>query len=199
MRQFALTGGFGTGKSTVGRMFEDLGIPRIDADSLTHEVTAPDRTAWRQIVSAFGEDVLLGDRNLDRHKLAEIVFNNPAQRKRLEAIIHPKVKETMHERIEALRRQGHSRVILEIPLLFEAGWDREEPLDAIIVVTTDEQTQIKRAKQKFGLDEKAIKARIAAQQPLDTKAKKATFVVDNGGDVSKTKAQVDEIFKKLPS
>ena len=121
MRQFALTGGFGTGKSTVGRMFEDLGIPRIDADSLTHEVTAPDRTAWRQIVSAFGEDVLLGDRNLDRHKLAEIVFNNPAQRKRLEAIIHPKVKETMHERIEALRRQGHSRVILEIPLLFEAG------------------------------------------------------------------------------
>ena len=199
MRQFALTGGFGTGKSTVGRMFEDLGIPRIDADSLTHEVTAPDRTAWRQIVSAFGEDVLLGDRNLDRHKLAEIVFNNPAQRKRLEAIIHPKVKETMHERIEALHRQGHSRVILEIPLLFEAGWDREEPLDAIIVVTTDEQTQIKRAKQKFGLDEKAIKARIAAQQPLDTKAKKATFVVDNGGDVSKTKAQVDEIFKKLPS
>ena len=67
------------------------------------------------------------------------------------------------------------------------------------MVTTDEQTQIKRAKQKFGLDEKAIKARIAAQQPLDTKAKKATFVVDNGGDVSKTKAQVDEIFKKLPS
>lgn len=198
MKQIALTGGFAVGKSTVSRMFEDLGIPRIDADQLTHEVTAPDRTAWRQIVSNFGEEVLLNDRNLDRRKLAEIVFNDTEQRKRLEAIIHPKVRETMHQKIEALKLQGHTRVILEIPLLFEAGWDKSEPLSAIIVVTADEKTQIERAKKKFNIDEKATKARINAQLPLTEKAKKAHFVIDNSKDPESTRAQVLKIFSKLP-
>ncbi|MDO8526230.1 MAG: dephospho-CoA kinase [Deltaproteobacteria bacterium] len=198
MKQIALTGGFGTGKSTVGRMLEDMGIPRIDADSLTHEVTEPDRTAWRQIVSEFGEEVLLGDRNLDRRKLAAIVFNDPQKRKQLESIIHPKVRETMHERIKELGKQGFTRVVLEIPLLFEAGWDKQEPVDAIIVVTTDEKSQLQRAKLKFGLDEKESKARISAQMPLLEKVKKAQFVIDNSKDLAATRAQVESIFKKLP-
>ena len=197
MQRIALTGGFGVGKSTVGRMFEDLGIPRIDADVLAHEVTAPDRTAWRQIVSEFGEEVLLNDRNLDRRKLAEIVFSDPKKRRSLEAIIHPKVRETMNQRVEELRRQGHTRAILEIPLLFEAGWDKEEPWNAIVVVTTDEALQIERAKQKFGLSEKEAKARIQAQLPLATKVKKAHYVIENTKDLKHLQKQVNEIFKKL--
>lgn len=198
MKRIALTGGFATGKSTVGRMFEDMGIPRIDADQLTHEVTAPDRTAWKQIVSAFGEEVLMGDRNLDRRKLADIVFSNPEQRKKLEAIIHPRVRETMHRRIDDLKAKGHHRVLLEIPLLFEAGWDRDEPLDAIVVVTADEKTQLERAKKKFGFDDAAIRARIRSQLPLEEKVKRAGFVIDNSGDPEASKAQVAALFKKLP-
>lgn len=198
MKQFALTGGFATGKSTVSRMLEDAGLSRVDADVLTHEVTAPDRTAWRKIVSEFGEEVLLPDRNLDRRKLADIVFNDPKRRKQLESIIHPRVQEAMHERVDQLAREGYHRVILEIPLLFEVHWDEQEPIDAIIVVTADEKTQIERAKKKFGLTEKAIRARIAAQMPLAEKVKKADFVVDNSKNVEETRRQVKAILKKLP-
>lgn len=199
MKLIALTGGFGTGKSTVGRLFEDLGIPRIDADVLAHELMQPDRVAWQQIVSRFGEDILTPDRTIDRQKLGEIVFSDPVQRRTLEAIIHPKVREAMHKKIEELRKQGAKRVMLEIPLLFEAGWNVEEPLDAIIVVTADDKTQAERAKKKFGLSEAAIKARIASQLPLEKKAKQATFTVDNNKDPANTKKQVEKVFKQLPN
>ncbi len=199
MKLIALTGGFGTGKSTVARMLEEFGLARIDADILAHEVTQPDRTAWRQIVIQFGEAILMSDRNLDRAKLAEIIFHDPVQRRTLEAIIHPKVRETMHKKILEFRQQGYKQVILEIPLLFEAGWNVDEPLDAIVVVTADEKTQIERAKKKFKLSETEIRARIQAQLPLEKKAKKATFVIDNGKDLAATKTQVEKLFKQLPA
>lgn len=197
MKKFALTGGFGTGKSTVGRMFEDLGMARIDADTLTHEVIIPQAPGWLDIVAEFGEDILHHDGTIDRKKLGELVFGNPSLRKRLEGIIHPRVRQAMHAAMEGFRKKGETKVILEIPLLFEAGWDREEDLDGIIVVTTDEKTQIERAKKKFGLNLKEVQLRLKAQLPLAEKIKKATHVIDNNGDVQKTRAQVEGIFKKL--
>lgn len=197
MKKIALTGGFGTGKSTVGRMFEDLGCPRIDADILSHEVILPQTPAWREIVAEFGESLLQPDGQIDRKKLGEIVFHDPAIRKRLEAIIHPRVRQAMYAALEGLEKKGLSKVLLDIPLLFEVGWDRSEKWDAIIVVTADEKTQIERAKKKFGLDETQIRLRLKAQLPLAEKTKKATVVIDNNGDVQKTRAQVEAIFKKL--
>ena len=197
MKRYALTGGFGTGKSTVGRIFEDLGIPRIDADILVHKLMESGGDVWREIVATFGEEVLQNDQNIDRRRLAEIIFSDAKKRKQLEAIVHPKVRETMHQEMERLSKEGKTKVILEIPLLFEAGWDREEKLDAILVVTCDEKTQQERAAKKFGLSAEAIKARISAQLPLAEKTKKATFVIDNSKELAATRREVEEIFKQL--
>lgn len=197
MKKIALTGGFGTGKSTVGRMFEDLGLPRIDADILSHEVILPQTPSWREIVAEFGESLLQPDGQIDRKKLGELVFHDPAIRKRLEAIIHPRVRQAMHAALEGLEKKGLSKVLLDIPLLFEVGWDRSEKWDAIIVVTADEKIQIERARKKFGLSEAETHLRLKAQLPLAEKIKKAVYVIDNNGDVQKTRAQVEAIFKKL--
>lgn len=180
-------------------MFEDLGISRIDADILTHEIILPDRTVWSKIVAAFGEEILQNDRSIDRQKLAGIIFKDPKDRKRLEAIIHPKVLEEMNKKIELFREKGLNRVLLEIPLLFEAGWDKEGPFAAIIVVKTDQATQIKRAMQKFNLGEEDVLARIHAQMPLPEKINRADFVIDNNGDLAKTREQVEAIYKKIIS
>lgn len=199
MKKIGVTGGFATGKSTVGRFFETLGVPRIDADQLAHQLMIPDQAAWHQILAAFGEEILLNDRRIDRRKLADIIFDKPEERKKLENILHPKIREKMHERIEWYRRHHYPMVILEIPLLYEAGWDQEEDLDAIVVVTADEKKQAELAKKKFELSEEAIQARIKAQLPLEEKVRKADFVIDNGGSLEETQKGVESLFKKLRS
>ena len=197
MKRYALTGGFATGKSTVGRMFEDLGIPRIDADVLVHKLLEPGTEVWNQIVATFGEAILQNDGLIDRPKLADIVFHDPVKRKKLEAIVHPKVRESIDLETKKLSDAGHEKILVEIPLLFEAGWNKEKKWDAILVVTADEKTQLERAVKKFGLSAEAVQARIAAQLPLAEKEKKATFVIDNGKDQAHTQAQVEAILKKL--
>lgn len=199
MKRFALTGGFGSGKSTVGRMFEDLGLPRIDADVLVHNLMVAGSDLWQEIVSYFGEKVLQPDRQIDRNKLAEWVFHDPAQRKKLEAMVHPKVRSALRERTEQLKQKGATRVLLEIPLLFEAGWDRDEKWDAVIVVYCEAAVQKQRAAQKFGLTSPAVRARMDAQHPLSEKKKRADFVIDNSGSLDATRQQVEAIFQQLPS
>lgn len=199
MKRFALTGGFATGKSTVGRMFEDLGLARIDADILVHQLMVPEAETWREIVATFGEAILRNDRTISRRKLAEIVFADPKKRKTLERIVHPRVRQALAKETAALGQKGKTEVLLEIPLLFEAGWDKEEKWDAIIVVTCDPQTQLDRAKQKFGLTPKAIQARLNAQLPIAEKIKKADFVIDNNRDLKQTQTQVSAIAKQLLS
>lgn len=174
-----------------------MGLPRIDADHLTHEAMIPHAPAWREIVAEFGEGILQNDGTIDRKKLGKLVFANPALRKRLEAIIHPKVRQAMDAAAEALRKKGAVAVLLEIPLFFEAKWDEQETWDAIVVVEASEKTQIERAKKKFGLSEEEIRARLVAQLPLSEKAKKADYVIDNNGDLVQTRTQVEAVFKKL--
>lgn len=198
MKQIALTGGFATGKSTVGRMFEDLGIPRIDADVLTHKLLETGTAVWQQIVATFGEEILHHDgQAIDRQRLGDIIFHDPKKRKQLEALVHPQVREAMHAEIARLKSEGKTKVILEIPLLFEAGWESQEKWDAILVVTCNEKIQLERAMKKFGLDQTAVQARLAAQLPLTQKTKKATFVIDNGGTIAQTRKQVETISKNL--
>ncbi len=197
MKRYALTGGFATGKSTVGRMFEDLRIPRIDADVLTHKLLESGTEVWRQIVATFGESILQNNQEIDRPRLAQIVFSDPKKRKQLESIVHPKVREAMHGEMDRLEREGHQKVILEIPLLFEVGWDKEEKLDGIIVVVADEKMQLERGAKKFGLPKEEVQKRLKAQLPLSEKVKKATFVIDNSGDLKSTEAQLKKILTAL--
>lgn len=197
MKRFALTGGFATGKSTVGRMFEDLGLSRVDADVLVHQLMEPDTETWREIVATFGETILTSDRSISRRELGQIVFADSKQRKKLEAMIHPRVRKAMHAEEAALAQRGKTALLLEIPLLFEVGWDREEKWDAIIVVRCDPKIQIERAKQKFGLSPSAIETRLLAQLPIEAKVKRADFVIDNNHDQNQTRIQVEAIAKKL--
>lgn len=186
MKRLALTGGFATGKSTVAKMFEEAGIPRLDADEIVHELMAPGTAVWKEIVAAFGKGICNPDRTIARDRLGDIIFADAEKQARLEAIIHPRVRQKMLEEARRLEKAGEAAVVLEIPLLFEAGWDREEKWDAVIVVTCDGETQKKRARQKFGFNEKDIRARIAAQLPLAEKVKKADYVIDNSGPLENT-------------
>lgn len=197
MKRLALTGGFATGKSTVAKMFEESGIPWIDADEIVHQLMEPKAPAWQEIVDGFGKAILNPDQTIARDQLGQIIFADPNKQARLEAIIHPRVRQKVQAEVRRLESEGHPACLLEIPLLFEVGWDQEEKWDAIIVVTCDPKTQIKRARQKFGFSEQDIQARIAAQLPLSEKVKKADFVIDNTGDVETTRKQVQGVKSQV--
>ena len=191
-----LTGGYASGKSTVARMFMELGAILIDADTLARKVVAPGRPAWSEIVSHFGKEILQEDNEINRKALAEIVFSSDNQRKKLNAIVHPRVLAEELTAIEEIRNQAlDSIVILSVPLLIESG--HYNYCDTIIVVTVDEETHIKRLMTRDGFSREEALRRISAQMPLSEKVKLADFVIDNNGSIEETKKQVEEIFKEL--
>jgi dephospho-CoA kinase len=192
MRVLGLTGGIGSGKSVVAQMFAQLGAEVIDADQLAREVVEPGRPALGEIVATFGPDVLLPDGRLDRPKLAGIIFADSAERARLDAITHPRIRERMEEQIRA-RRSGSGVLIVDIPLLYEN--DRANALEKIIVVWVDQQTQVQRIRQRDGLSVEAAGQRIAAQMPLDAKRARADHVIDNSVSLEDTRRQVEALYR----
>lgn len=197
MKIHALTGGVATGKSTVARMFAELGMETLDADAIVHQLMTPRQTAWREIVKTFGRAILNSDDQIDRVRLGQIVFHDAVKRKQLEAILHPKVRLEMEQQEKEIESKGVKNLLLEIPLLFETGWDQEKKFDSIIVVAADRATQIKRAMAKTGLSKGEIEARIASQLPLSEKEAKADYTINNGADLNSTKKQVAETNQLL--
>ncbi len=190
-----LTGGIGSGKSTVARMFAELGVPIVDADQVAREVVEPGSEGLKAVVAAFGEEVLDADGRLDRARLGARVFEDEAARKRLEGILHPRIGARSMERLMALAREGHPYAIYEAALLVENGSHRM--MGALIVVSADEATQIDRVRARDGLDEDAARARIASQLPLADKVAVADYVVENDGSLEETRARVSEIHAAL--
>jgi dephospho-CoA kinase len=193
MKVLGLTGGIGSGKSTVGAMFAELGADVIDADQLAREVVEPGQPALGEIATAFGQDILLPDGRLDRGKLAAVIFADAAARATLNAITHPRIRERMSAEIAA-RRSRPGVLIVDIPLLYEN--DRAKGLEAVIVVWVDQQTQLRRLIQRDGLTEHDARQRIAAQMPLDDKRARADLVIDNRGSFEKTRGQVEAIYRR---
>ena len=191
MRVLGLTGGIGSGKSMVAQIFARLGAVVIDADQLAREVVEPGQPALQEIATAFGRDVLLSDGRLDRSKLAGIIFADPAERARLDAITHPRIRARMDEEIKA-RRSGPGVLIVDIPLLYEN--DRTHSVERVIVVWVDPQTQLRRIRRRDGLSAEAARQRIAAQMPLDAKRARADHVIDNSGSREDTRRQVEAIY-----
>ena len=191
MRVLGLTGGIGSGKSMVAQIFARLGAVVIDADQLAREVVEPGQPALQEIATAFGRDVLLSDGRLDRSKLAGIIFADPAERARLDAITHPRIRARMEEEIKA-RRSGPGVLIVDIPLLYEN--DRTHSVERVIVVWVDPQTQLRRIRRRDGLSAEAARQRIAAQMPLDAKRARADHVIDNSGSREDTRRQVEAIY-----
>ena len=194
-RVLALTGNIGTGKSTVAWMFGDLGVPVLDSDEIAHEVIAPKGAAWKAIYERYGRTVLGANEVVDRKTLARIVFEDHAERKFLESVIHPHVKEAIEHRVTKLAKEGHPFVIVEVPLLFEVGWEKE--FDAVIVVRCDQENEITRCREKFGFDREEVLLRLAAQQPLADKVKAAQAVIDNDGPLEETKVQVHRLHQEM--
>jgi len=198
-RIIGLTGGIGSGKSTVARLFEARGAVVIDADAIVHELQAPGSPALQEIEAVFGSEVIDGDGALDREKLGAIVFRDADARRKLNAIIHPRVGVEMTRRVAAARAADAPLVLLEIQLLLESRGRAADPLgiEAVVVVYAPEETMIERqiARNGYGRDE-AVR-RLQAQMPIEEKRALADFVIDNSGDLAETERQVDAVMKQL--
>ena len=194
LKVLGLTGGIGTGKSTVARLFTDRGVPVVDADALARDVVAPGLPAHADIAVAWPE-AIAEDGAIDRKRLGDIVFADPAARARLEAITHPRIQAASTERLAALAAAGHRLALYQAPLLVESG--RHRDFDGLIVVTALQATQIARVRARDGLSQAQAEARIRAQLPTAEKVAVATFVIDNGGDLAATEAAVDALLKRL--
>lgn len=168
----------------------------IDADVLARQVVEPGKPAWREIVKAFGKDILNPDRTIDRHRLGAIVFCSPAKRKQLERIIHPRVaREQQRLTREGTRKNPQAIVIYDVPLLFEAGIDKR--VDITIVVTADRETQIARLKKRNGLSRAEALRRIKSQMPLAKKHRLADYVLDGTSKRTDLFRQIKALHKQL--
>jgi len=193
-KTLGVTGGIATGKSTVSKMIRDYGFTVIDADVAARKVVEPGEKAYSLVVEHFGEDILLENGEIDRKKLGQIVFHNEDKRNLLNSIVHPEVRKWMLVRKEEAFGRGERAVFLDIPLLFESNlmW----MVDQVIVVYTDEATQIKRLMVRNGLSEEEALARIKAQMPIEEKRKLGDAVIDNRGSLSDTKKQLESLLKR---
>ena len=176
-------------------MFEELGIPTLNADNVAHKVIEPKKPAWKQIYERYGKAIILDDDIIDRKALAQVIFQDPIDRKFLESVIHPHVKEELKHRIGMATKAGHPFFIIEVPLLFEAGWT--DLFDAIIVVRCDEEMEIKRCTEKFNISNEEIRLRIAAQLPIEDKINNADAVIDNDGNIEETRVQVTRLHQQM--
>jgi dephospho-CoA kinase len=189
-----LTGGIGTGKSTVARMLESRGAVVFDADVLARQAVAPGTPGFDQVVERFGPNVLAPGGGLDREALASVVFSDPAARRDLEGIVHPEVRRMFAEGCEEYKDSDRV-VIFSAPLLVETGM--HTAFDLLIVVSAPVVTQIERLMRGRGMAERDVRARIAAQLPLEAKADVADILVDNEGTLEDLEGRVERVWRDL--
>jgi dephospho-CoA kinase len=195
MRLIGLTGGIGTGKSSVAGFLRELGVTVIDADEATRAVQAPGTEGLRLLADAFGDEILTPEGALDRPRLAAIAFADPKARQRLNEIVHPLVRRWMAERQREAAARGDPLVVLDVPLLFETrGIDG---LDAVILVYAPEELQLKRLTELRGMDERAARERIAAQMPIDEKRRLASHVILNTGTLDELRAEAERTWAEV--
>jgi dephospho-CoA kinase len=187
-----LTGSFGSGKTTVARIFRSYGAQVLDADKLAHGCIARGTPAYERIIHTFGKGIIKKNRIIDRNKLAEIVFNNINLLIKLNNIVHPHVLRIIKSKINSSKSNV---TVIDAPLLLEAGLDKI--VDKLIVVKLNLSQQIKRIQKRTALKKADILKRICSQIPLRQKVSIADFVVDNSGTIQETKKQVKDIWKKM--
>lgn len=190
-----LTGGIATGKSTVTKFLRQRKLPVICADEISHHMTQKGQPAYRKILKEFGEDYLLPNQEFDRKKLASLVFHNQKAKKTLENIVHPLVRKEIKKQIAKSRKSNEPIVFLDIPLLFESGW--EKICDATICIYTTQKIQIERLKKTRGMSRQEILVRIHNQMPLQEKCEKSDFIVRNVGSRTELKKEIKKILKSI--
>jgi dephospho-CoA kinase len=190
-----LTGGIGTGKSTVAQLLEAQGAPILNADLVGHEVYLPGRPAFHEIVEAFGAEVVAPDGTIDRKKLGPIVFADPKNLAKLNSITHSRMKGMMREKLVDIEKQGHDIAVLEAALLLEAKWD--DLADEIWVTITDPEVAAARVAERSGLAREQVMERIRAQMSNEDRVKRANVVIDTSGDMASTEKQTLEQWQAV--
>jgi len=194
MKVIGLTGGIGSGKSTVSRFLAELGAVILDTDKVGHEAYKPDTEAWREVVAAFGRQILTPSGDINRKKLGEIVFSNAEALARLNQIMHPRMYDMVKAQLEEYQRQGVDVVVLEAPLLIEAGW--ASLVDEVWVTVASESTVLRRLKEQVGLSRQEALARIRSQLSSEERVKHADVVINNDGDLDELRAKVDKLWQE---
>jgi len=197
-----LSGGIGSGKSTVTRMLDEFGATTIDADAIVHEQQAAGQPMLREIAAAFGDEVIASDGSLDREALGAVVFRDAEARVRLGSIVHPPVIAEMMRRAKAAVEGGDPLVVLDIPLLFEGrvtgrGSGASMNFDETVCVWVNRDIQIERTMARDACDREEAERRIEAQLPIDEKRDMADHVIDNSGTPEETRAQVTALVVRL--
>jgi dephospho-CoA kinase len=191
-----LTGGVASGKTAASQVLKEEGAYIIDADQIARELVQPQKPAWNELIRAFGKDILQEDGSIHRKKLAEKVFADPKQRKRLNQILHPRIKEEMGRRTKEIgQKDPEAIVVIDAPLLVELG-DHYE-MDKLIVVTSTQTQQIERLKERDGIGPEAALKILSSQMSLGEKVKLADFIIGNEGSLEETKKRAREVFKEL--
>jgi len=192
-----LTGGIATGKSTVSEMFRNEGAVIIDADKIAHNVVKKGEPAWQQIRDYFGNETLLPNGEIDREYLGDVVFNDVAQKKVLNEIVHPFVLEKMAEDLKQTEEtQPDSTIILDVPLLIESGMHKGI-LSDLILVYIPERLQLERLIARDNISIEDATARIKSQMPIDEKKNYASIVIDNSKSIDETRKRTIEVFRAL--
>lgn len=190
-----LTGGPGTGKSTVAAMLARRGAAVIEADRLGHQAYAPGTEGWRAVVEAFGPEIVGPDNTVDRARLGTLVFSDPEKLRRLNAIVHPIIRRLITEQLQKYRNAGARVVVIEAALLFEAGWD--DLVDEVWVTQAPPEVAAARYAERTGLPEEEVRRRMAAQLDAAEKIRRADRVVDTSGSLADVERQVDRLWNEL--
>ena len=196
MKTIGLTGGIGSGKSTVSQLLGELGAFVVDADKVGHEIYLPGKEAWKQVTAAFGQDILAPDQTIDRKKLGAIVFGSDDARKRLNSIVHPLMFTDIDRRIKEKRAEGFTQpIVIEAAILIEANW---LPLtDEVWLVVTNKNAVIDRVAGQRGMSAKDTEARIASQLSDAERRKYATLVIENDGSLDDLKQKVQQAWSRI--
>lgn len=191
MLKIGLTGGIGSGKTTASGYFSALNIPVIDADEIARNLLTPDGPAYQKVIDTFGDRILDNRKLIDRSRLRALVFEDPAKRKALEEIIHPHVRSEINRQLE---KTNAPYCIIVIPLLIEAGY--ADFVDNILVIDADESAQMKRVKERNGLNENEIKNIMSAQVDRQKRLAHADEIITNDGSLNELKRNVEQLHEQ---
>jgi dephospho-CoA kinase len=198
MKTIGLTGGIGSGKSTVSQILAELGAFVIDADKVGHEIYLPGKEAWQQVTAAFGRDILAPDQTIERQKLGALVFGSDEARKKLNEIVHPLMFQDIDRRIKAKRATGFTKpIVIEAAILIEANW--LSLADQVWLIVTNKTAVIDRVATQRGMAAKDTEARIASQLSDSERRKHAQVVIENNGSLEELQQKIRVAWSRVSS
>ncbi len=195
MKIIGLTGGIASGKSTVSAMLRKKGYPVLDADKIAWQLAEPDQPLWQEYRNRYGDKVLHEDKTLNRQAVADIVFANPQERQWMDGMAHPIIKAEIKRQMSELEKQDCQIVFLDVPLLYESGWDAMADITWVVYVS--QKKQVQRLCRRNGFSEEEAERRISVQMSMEEKRARAQVVIDNNGNIGQLRQQVRALLAKL--